>query len=64
VDKHAEAGFAPPLHAGIALGWSLSILNGLDRMLNRLRVGLAALQLGVTQRTGGDEYDGSDGTVN
>ena len=30
VDEHAEAGLAPPLHAGVALGGGFGVLNGLD----------------------------------
>ena len=44
VDEHTEAGFAPPLHPDIALGGALGVLNGGDRMMNGLRIRLAALR--------------------
>lgn len=33
VNEHAEAGGPPPLHACIALGWGLGVLNSRDGML-------------------------------
>ena len=59
MDEHAEAGFTPPLHPGIALGGTLGVLNGGDRMANWLGIRLAALQLCMTQRSG-DEKDNRD----
>ena len=49
VDEHTEAGFAPPLHPDIAPGGALGVLHGGDRMMNGLRIRLAALQLCMTQ---------------
>ena len=47
VDEHAEAGLAPPLHAGVALGRGLGVLNGGDGMVDGRCVGLAAFELRV-----------------
>ena len=59
VDEHAKAGFAPPLHASVALAGSFSVLNGGDWMTNRLCIRLAVLQLRITQGSGSDE-EGDD----
>ena len=48
VDEHAEAGLAPPLHAGVALGGGLGVLNSGDGVVDGSGVGLAALQLSIT----------------
>ena len=40
VDEHAEAGFAPPFHAGVALGWGFGVLDGGDGVIGRSGVGL------------------------
>ena len=64
VDEHAETGLAPPLHARIALGWSLSVLDGGNRMVDRLRDRCAAFELGVAERCGGEkEGCGGDGAT-
>jgi len=47
VDEHAEAGLAPPLHAGVALGWGFGVLNRGYRMGLRDGVGLVAFELRV-----------------
>ena len=47
VDEHAEAGLAPPLHASIALGWSLGVLDGGDGMFLGDGEGFVAFELRV-----------------
>jgi hypothetical protein len=32
VDEHAEACLAPPLHAGVALGWGFGVLSSWARL--------------------------------
>src|SRR5579871_6123455 len=39
MDEHAEASFAPPLHAGVALGWGFGVLDGGDGMVGGGGVG-------------------------
>ena len=45
VNEHAEACFAPPLHAGVALGWSFGVLDGGDGVVGGGGVGRGACQL-------------------
>src|SRR6202042_821305 len=64
VDEHAETGFAPPLHARIALGRSLGVLDGGNRMVDRLRDRCAAFELRVAERCAGEkEGCGGDGAT-
>ena len=60
VDEHAEACIAPPLHACIALGRGLFILDGGNRMVDRLGDRCAAFELRVAERCGGKEKGGGD----
>ena len=60
VDEHAEAGLAPPLHAGVALGGGFGVLNGGDGVVDGLGVRLASFQLCVAQCSGGEEESGGD----
>ncbi len=60
VDEHAEAGLAPPLHAGVALGGGFGVLDGRDGMVDGRCVGLAALELGVADGGGDQEERGGD----
>ena len=59
VDEHAEAGFAPPLHAGVALGGSFGVLDGGDGVVGGGGVGRCACELRVAERCRGK--DGGDG---
>jgi hypothetical protein len=54
VDEHAEAGFAPPLHASVALGWGLGVLNRGDGMVDGLDDRLAPFQLRVADCPSGE----------
>jgi hypothetical protein len=63
VDEHAEAGFAPPLHSGVALGRGFGVLDGGDGMVDRRCVGLGAFELRVAPGRGGDEKCGGDAAV-
>ena len=63
MDEHTEAGLAPPLHAGVALGGSFRVLDGGDGMVHRRCVGLTALQLRVGDGGGGEEERGGDAAV-
>ena len=60
VDEHAEAGLAPPLHASVALGWGLCVLNRGDRVVDGLGVGLASFQLRVAHCSSGEDDGGDD----
>ena len=51
VDEHAEARFAPPCHACIALRRRFGVLHRGDGMMRRLHVWFAAFQL--RRRNGG-----------
>ena len=42
VDEHAEAGLAPPLHTGVALGCGFGVLDRRDRVVDSLGVRLAS----------------------
>ena len=64
VDEHAEAGFAPPLHAGVALGGGFGVLVGGDGVVGRLGDGCAAFELRVAEGCGGEEKGGGDGATN
>ncbi|MCU1247398.1 MAG: hypothetical protein JWQ49_427 [Edaphobacter sp.] len=66
VDEHAEAGFAPPLHAGVALGGGFGVLDGGYGVIDGLGVRLAAFELPVAERCGGEEKgegDAAEGLV-
>jgi hypothetical protein len=62
VDEHSEAGVAPPLHAGVALGGSFGVLDGGDGMIGGSGVGLGVLELGVGERRGEKQGSG-DGAM-
>jgi hypothetical protein len=47
MDEHAEAGLAPPLHAGVALGWGFCVLDGWDGVIGGSGVGWGACELGA-----------------
>ena len=47
VDEHAEAGLAPPLHAGVALGWGFGFLDCPHGVGEGLREGRVAFELRV-----------------
>ena len=47
MDEHAEAGLAPPCHAGVTLSRGFGVLNGGDGVRDGLSVGLAAFELRV-----------------
>ncbi len=55
VDEHAEAGFAPPCHAGVALGGGFGVLDGGDGVVGGLGDRWAAFELRVAERCGGEE---------
>jgi hypothetical protein len=63
VDEHAEAGLAPPLHAGVALGWGFGVLDGGDGVIDGLGVWLAAFELRVAYGAGNEKECGSDAAV-
>jgi hypothetical protein len=50
VDEHAEAGFTPPLHAGVALLPGFGILNGGNRMIGR-----CPARMGRKEKSGDEE---------
>ena len=56
VDEHAEAGFAPPLHAGVFLGGGFGVLDGGDGVVDGGGVGWGACELRVGD--GGGEEEG------
>ena len=63
MDEHAEAGFAPPGHARVALRWRFGVLDGGDRVVDGGLVGLGTLKLGVGESGGGDQESGGDAAV-
>ena len=57
VDEHAEAGFAPPLHAGVLLSGGLGVLAGGDGVVDGGGVGGGACELRVADGAGGEKGD-------